>query len=744
MNFRSIFRPVPDGGNLSRDVSFFLAGLTVLALILYSTNLSGWPQAAVAILVYTFVPGAAVLSFLPRLRLISRIGLAAAFSMTLIVLMSYAMLLTRLFYPAIMIWSLFPVAALLLVLRAPAHGPQVTRRSLRSRVRIGWGDLLSDRSSIIVIGVLLLAIYLWIVGASSVDYREISDYGLVPLLPTSWKLALALTIIAISFYATRKSPRVWLVASSVAALVAMIYITPIVIYDVPHYPWNYKHVGVTELVLHYHRKFSFVDIYNRWPSFFGAAGIYTNFGGFKDTLDYVGWAELYFVGIQATLVAAIALTEDKRIGLAAVAASAFVLIDWIGQAYFSPQAMAFTLMLAVLLIVWSQLYNGGNALGHLMARTGGFLVRKKQEWPQRRENPEWSWKITVALVIVMQLAVAMVHQLTPYVLLIQMVLLTGFGYLRPRWLVLACAFVTVAYLAPQFAWVNSNFGVLGSLDPFANAGRERVIEVTCNPACEGTNKAIMLTTAAGAIGALVSVLILGRRRPTTRIPLLLLSFVAPFLTLLGQSYGGEAILRVVMFSAPFSGILIALALFEFRRGIVRMVVVALTLLTLGVGFFLSYYGLEEDRYLTPDEVKASKFLYANAPFGSVAVPLAPNFPGQLAFNYWTVFSPYEGIYVNPKIRDRAYTPAMVDELANWIEALSPNGFVIFSPEMERYTVTEGVMPIGAPKALRDGMLKNPRWKLWNRQGDVEIFRTVNSESSDAAAGATGGTGATGG
>jgi hypothetical protein len=284
--------------------------------------------------------------------------------------------------------------------------------------------------------------------------------------------------------------------------------------------------------------------------------------------------------------------------------------------------------------------------------------------------------------------------------------------------------ITVAYLAPQFGWINENFGVLGSLDPFKNAGRERVIDITCNAACQKVTNSIMGATAFAALGACVAILVIGRRRPETRLPLLVLCFLAPFLTLLGQSYGGEAILRVVMFSAPFSGMLLALALMTFKRAWLKRVLAVGVMLVLGYGFLYAYFGIEEDRYVTPSDVKANQYLYAHAPESSLAVPLAPNVPGQLSYNYWQVYSPYAGIFINPKILKQPYTDHMVDDLAEWVGEQTDDAFVIFNPEMETIAENVGVMLPGVSEKLEKAMVESGRFTLWHQDGDTKIYRLV--------------------
>ena len=253
-----------DGGNVSRELSFVLVGLTVLALLLYVIGIQGWLRSMVALVVYTFVPGAALLTRLPRLRPIARVALAAAISLTIIAATSYLLLLLRQFYPAIVAALVFPISAFVLARHAPPAGRDERRRKIGRKIVKGWEALLGDRLALGICGALLIAAGFWFYSVNQVDYREIADFGLVPLLGASWKASFAIVLVALGVYATSTAPKPWLMATIVGALIAAVYLVPIAVYDVPHYPWNYKHVGVTELLLHTHRKLDIVDINNRW------------------------------------------------------------------------------------------------------------------------------------------------------------------------------------------------------------------------------------------------------------------------------------------------------------------------------------------------------------------------------------------------------------------------------------------------------------------------------------------------
>jgi hypothetical protein len=115
--------------------------------------------------------------------------------------------------------------------------------------------------------------------------------------------------------------------------------------------------------------------------------------------------------------------------------------------------------------------------------------------------------------------------------------------------------------------------------------------------------------------------------------------VAPFPFVPLQSYGGEMLLRVYLFTLPFMAFFVA-ALFYTTPGGARSwrtpVVIGLMSLVLGSGFFITRYGNERMDNFTPAEVAAVQHLYTIAKPGSLLVAVAPNLPWM--YQDWEKYS----------------------------------------------------------------------------------------------------------
>src|ERR1700691_5818253 len=85
------------------------------------------------------------------------------------------------------------------------------------------------------------------------------------------------------------------------------------------------------------------------------------------------------------------------------------------------------------------------------------------------DSAKWPrWILTVAVFGIDAVIVGS-HQLTTYVLLAIIAFLMLAGIVRPCWLLAAMALMTFAYLGANFGFIEHNYGVFTSIDPFNNA-----------------------------------------------------------------------------------------------------------------------------------------------------------------------------------------------------------------------------------------------------------------------------------
>jgi hypothetical protein len=719
-------------GNIHRDTALGLSVLAAVTLLLQLVGLSFWLTGFMAIVVFTFLPGAAVVSALPPLNLPARIGLSAAFSFSITAIFAYALICLHIYYPAIILWTLYPISCFVLLRYAAPTGPAGLKKRALTRIELGLEGLRADRTAMIALGVGSAALVLWFIGCLSTDGEGLGGLGLVSALPPTWKIGAFGAVVTAAAYCVSREPIYWVVAALIGLVAGAVYLTPVIVYDIPHLPWNYKHIGVVELLLQLHHTKPNLDIYNRWPSFFGVAGVFTQLGGFSNPVQYVKWAEIYFISIQCVLVSGIALTHDKRYGLAGFATLLFIAIDWIGQVYFAPQAMGFTLMLAVLLLFWQFLYAGGNKLGGILAWLTSFVSRRKQQWDTERVG-DWPRELAAGLSLLPMTGIVLVHQLTPYVLLLQLTALTLFGYLRPRWMLFACGAITILYLLPQLGWVNSHFGLFSSLNPLDNAKNVQTETFICTDDCAIVQGAARASTLGAWLLAFISIVVLARRRPTVRLAALAICFMAPFTTLFGQNYGGEASLRVVLFGSAFTALLITLALFSLKPEWLKRGLAVLIAAGLSLGFFVSYFGLEGVEYLTRDDLASASYMAEHAPKDSALISSGFQTVSRHTANYGDFYDKETlASVLGTKYQTSPYSRAVLVDLITAFNTYDDRIFTTFSPRNDSASFQAGQFKEGFMPALHKAMLESGYFKVWKEIGDVQIVEFVPKEKQTPA------------
>ena len=191
------------------------------------------------------------------------------------------------------------------------------------------------------------------------------------------------------------------------------------------------------------------------------------------------------------------------------------------------------------------------------------------------------------------------------------------------------------------------------------------------------------------------------------------SAAGPFCLLFGQNYGGEAVLRVLLFSLPWCAALIAWALATIERPL-RRAVAALAVCGVAAALFVpAFFGQEELNQIPTSEVQASDYFYAHAQAGSVMLFSAPNFPGDYGPRYPLIrgtgsADPPTLLYSN-RFRNRQLGSGDVPAVVASIRHYSPRGYIVFSTSQTEYAhVFQQFGKPGLQAALSRGGLAAPR------------------------------------
>jgi hypothetical protein len=573
----------------------------------------------------------------------------------------------------------------------------------------------------------VIALVLWRLSLLHVGVSNLGDYGLPPALPIGWYLALALAVAGAVWAITARRTSGPIMVCYVVVVAVILFGTIPLLSAQPQYAWVYKHIGVVRYLETYGKVNPQIDIYNRWPGFFALAAVFSQIAGRSNPESYAGWAELIFLALDAVLVIAAVKVVVRDIRIAAGAGLFFVITNWVGQTYYSPQAFAFLLALALIVVMLRQLRPDRAGYSRRLTR----LIERVGRTPQLAVPVEgatkWPRWAAIAAVLSLDAAIVASHQLTPYALLVSVALLMIVGVVRPWWLLPTMAVMAFAYLAPNFQFIQHHYGLFTSIDPANNLYVEKYKQVPTAGKVFNTNAQLVLIAALYVLSLCAAIRLLRRGLLARSLPLAVLA-VSPFAVLLGQNYGGEASLRIILFSSPWCVALIswALATVTWRRTRSALTMLVAVIFT---GLFVpSFLGQAELNIISPPEVRASEWFYYHAKPKSVLVLAAPGFPYRYGGTY-PEFSGPEGD-ANPNLLSResfqrrqlgAYDiPAVIERVTN----VSKYGYVVFTKDETAYAQVLGITPPGALGNLQAAVARSPAFKLWYGSKDVQIYELV--------------------
>ena len=612
----------------------------------------------------------------------------------------------------------------------PGHGGSRasglrSRANLRARLR-SWDSWRSPRAWALPLGA-LGALLIWLSSLRDVRMEEAGGWGLLTALPLSWYAALV-TVVGLYVW-TLLSRRV--VGHAVAAvhvvLVAILFATTALVYDVPRYPWTYKHVGVVEYLLENWTVDRSIDIYHNFPGFFYVAALVSKATGIG-TLDLAQWAQPVFALLTAAAVYWMlgGLTTSRRVRYGA--ALLFTMGDWIGQNYFAPQAFAFPVALAVLGGLLRTVPRGAEGL-----RWSWVAQRfPADDGDEDRPQPSRFWRSRwgAALLIVGFTVVVVSHPLSPLVLLAQITLVCV--VLRP-----ARPWLPVVFVAIEEAWLLQAWPFLNSTYDLFDFGLRNISppQVSVTDPLPGYEVALFAAPLLMAVVALLAVwgavAAIFRRGRAARVIVPLLIAAVPMGMILGQPYGNEGIFRAYLFALPFVAFVIALQLFDERQSwtperrlLAGLAVAVITLLTLPANFAseLSYR-------VAASDVAANAWFEENAPDGSVLLPFTSSYPWRSTAEYPDLLPAptvgVDGISELPGFEAMATDPInLVSFTLNACDTRSGTGpvYVALGPSAEDDVRLFGTMQLFNYRAFEQAIAADPGFSLAFREGDSVLYR----------------------
>jgi hypothetical protein len=329
----------------------------------------------------------------------------------------------------------------------------------------------------------------------------------------------------------------------------------------------------------------------------------------------------------------------------------------------------------------------------------------------------------VALALLLDLVLVATHQLTPYLLTAQLAVIGVLGFLRKGLLVPLVSLATaLAYLAPNIAFVLHKYGLFSGFNPFENALVTRNDAPFRAPFAVHVGGYLSYLVAAMTLLAAIALV---RRGRVQEVALLLGLVVAPFVILLGVNYGGEASLRIFLFSSPWCALLIAASLSALPLPKARRLTLA-SAVTLATVFVVTLYVNLDTSIYPADEVAASEYFYEHAPAGSVLLLAGKNFPTWVGSRYLDMVGPLGDASPNlldaPQFKQQPPQPGRLSGVERILRDKSAHAYLVFSWSQERYASDYGPLPRDWTRRLEVAVKASPDFTLWYESSHVRIYK----------------------
>jgi len=568
-----------------------------------------------------------------------------------------------------------------------------------------------------------LSLVLWAIGVYQTNGADLGQYGLLSALSPIFYVGLALLVVSAGIEFSRSSLSQVRLALHAISLVVILYGTAALVYAEGRYSWLYKTIGVIKYVDVNGSLNRSIDIYQNWPGFFALASWFDKVSG-VDPLSYAKWAQLVLELAAIPLLYTIYQSMSLPVWHRWLAIMLYAASNWIGQDYLSPQGISTVLSLGIMAVLtrWMFVVKSGRRGPVSPREFGGARRRDPVVMELRRSGP-----FLIVLVFLFFVLTA-THELSPYIIAIQVAALAVTGLARPRWVALLLALIAVGYLAPNFTYVNDHYGITASVGSFFS-NVQPPSSATSGVASPQSEKIIADCARLLCVSIwLLAVVGAWLRRKSRRIvlALVLLTF-SPFLVLLGGSYGNEGLFRVYLFSLPWAVTLGACALAPLRRraegaghSALRVVIPLTLALTL---FLVAFFGNDASDAMTSSEVNTIvKFTQSTKPGPFLAV--IADAPASDVSNY-------NEFPVGNLLGSGGIVPAnqsgsdMAAYVARTMNKYFPNEpvYILMSPSMIAYNNEYGQAQPSLITTLMAELAKSPYWKLAaNDNHGTEIYQ----------------------
>jgi hypothetical protein len=610
---------------------------------------------------------------------------------------------------------------------------------VRVRRRVDSGDAQPATRRVQVLGCVLMASALagLIYTEVTIDRSKATDIGLAgALAPIYW---IGLVCAALLFVGATFRQRIAKKTALATIVIVTGYYHAVMPFAtrLPRFFWTTRHSAVVDYITQNGSVNRNIDIYHNWPAFFGANSVFSSVSA-ADPLYYARWSHLVItlMCLVALLALVEAFTHDQRLQLTAM--FFFVVGQWTGQEYFSPQAVAFFLLLALLAVVVRSLsaYRDAGPVSVLRRRFLDPLARSSSI------HPDWAFReFTRATVIETRVgfviaafafvALACTHQLTPYVAVLMLSAMVIVRRVRAFWLLPVAYLALVGTLAIAYPFLEHSGINLLSFD-FSPASKRGggALFYDLKERGEGliVSRLTQLLVVVFVLGAIVGLL---RRLRSGFSELECVLIVAcPPVVVLFQGYDGEGLYRAFLYALPAMAYLLACTLLP-RVNAYRLRTTRAAAVVLCVGLAVLWpfvgFGREKTYGFYDDEVAASSLIEETAKPGSSIIAFSTGFPARVTARYGAIYGPgLAPLLLLPEIRNASTADQALTALQDQFRQLAPRVkgdiYLVWSRSQANSADHYRIADKDRIQALVIDVSQSPSFELVRSWDDAVVFR----------------------
>lgn len=647
-----------------------------------------------------FGVGTAPLQLSERASLSLRVGVGVLVALSVPVVVGSVIALVPLWYPVLA--AVLLGAAAIWVHAVACHrilsGP-LGVGILRS-VRFRPENFLNASVACTLIGTIV-----WVVGMVATGHVVAPGlFGFLPKAPVYWYLGLGLVVAGLVL---APDVRDFPAAFGCVSLLAALTLTPSVVYGWPREPSGIKHADLVTNILQAHYLNRGAGIYQAYSGFFSGVAWLCNIARMPNIVGITTYWP-FIIGLFGVVILRCFVGQvTSSVYRAWLAVTMVILADSVGQDYFAPQSVAFIL---------------GTGVFWIMLDRGGY--------------PGLSKRGQISLVALISCAMAVDHELTPYIVGGVLIILVIFRVIRP-W------YIPIVIFVPAILWalLNRNdlsgflslqdLGNLGNFSP-PSAGTSAQTTPRLPVVAEGSEALVFgfLIVIVFAFAGLV-------RNIRNRVAwAFMVSTGAAVVLVAAEPYGNEGIFRAALFSLPWL-VAVGTQMLPRRRTRWTSAIYGITLVCLLGAYLISEFGLDNFNVVRAgdytamqiyqDQASPNSYLFTlNAAEG--ALPASVTVPSDPAHwvSWETLLTAAQQENAHPTVQDANAIAQEFYQVASVSGEKTSEMYAVWSPAAAEYAVDYGLQPLAQAHAWLNAIIASPDFNLVYSSSDGSyLFRLAS-------------------